>query len=116
MEGSIKGLLDSRPRAGRGGDNAAVVTYCLIASNNFISAAVLDFHERSRLLIDCIPVHKIRVSPAITFTADDVCKLYGRSHVTAALVRRLTIYYRTTVRSHKPGLYYVYRTTSVLYC
>ena len=75
MGGSIEGLLDYRPRADRGGDNAAVFTCCSIASSDFISAAVLDSHERCTvtavkervdilyyvLLIDCIRVHKIHV-------------------------------------------------------
>ena len=55
----------------------------------------LIFHERRRLqkegltvlLIGCIPVHKIHLSPTTSFTAD-LCQLYGRGHATAALVRR----------------------------
>ena len=42
MGGSVEGLLDSRPRASRGGDDAAVVTCIAMASSNFIGAAVLD--------------------------------------------------------------------------
>ena len=39
MGGSVEGLLDSRPRAGRGGDSAAVIICISMASSNFISAA-----------------------------------------------------------------------------
>ena len=63
MEGSLEGLLDPRPRAGRGGDNAAVVTCTSMASSNFTSAAVFDILRTATvLLIDCIPVHKIYFS------------------------------------------------------
>ena len=120
-DGSVESLLDSRPRAGRGNDNATDVTCCSIASSNFISVAELDFHERRRLLrkgftellVEFIPIHKTHVSPATTFTADDVCQLYGRSHATASPVHRLTMYYRTSSRGrHNQGLnYYLYTTT-----
>ena len=103
--GSVEGLLDPRSLAGRGGDNAAVVTCTSMASsNNFISAAVIDIYRPATvLLIDCIiSVHKINVSPGTTFTAD-MCWLYGRCHATAALARRLTTYYRTLVYRHNPG-------------
>ena len=46
MGGSVKSLLYSRPRAGKGVDSAAVDTCCSIASSNFISTAVLDSHKR----------------------------------------------------------------------
>ena len=74
MAGGLEGLLDPRPRAGRGGDNAAVVTCTSMPSSNFISAAVFDIHRTATvLLIDyCIPVHRIHVSPATTFTADEI--------------------------------------------
>ena len=78
MGGSVEGLLDSRPQAGRGGNNAAVVTCISMASCNFISAAVLDISRKvtsakekgfTVSTIDCIPVHQIHVSPATTFNA-----------------------------------------------
>ena len=47
MERSVDGLLGSRPRAGRGGDNAAVVTRISMASSNFISAAVRDISHKA---------------------------------------------------------------------
>ena len=57
MGGSVEGLLDSRPRDGRGGDKAAVVTCFLMASSNFISAAVLDIPRKTMAVkerVDCI--------------------------------------------------------------
>ena len=70
--------MDSRPRAGRDGDNAAVVTCISIASSNFIGATVLDISQKATAvkervavsLMDCIAVHKIHVSPTKTFIAD----------------------------------------------
>ena len=117
MGGSVKGLLDSCLRAARGGDNAAVVACVSMASSILISAAVLNISRKAQNCIidtvDCIPVHKIHVSPATTFTTD-VCKLHGRRHATAALVRRLrTINYRTILCRHSPGLHYYLHTTSV---
>ena len=84
MGGSVECLLDFRPRAGRGGDKAAVVTCCLIAavtSSSALLCLILTKGDGCRgkkrlavlLIIDCIYVHKIHdVSPATTFTAD-VC-------------------------------------------
>ena len=81
MRGSVKGLLNSRPRAGRDGDNAVVVTCISIASrSNFIRAAMLDISQKATSvkekvvvsLMDCIAVQKIHVCPAKTCTAD-VC-------------------------------------------
>ena len=106
MVGSVEGLLGPSPRAERGGDHAAVVTCTSMPnSSNFISAAVFDIYPAATvLLIDFIPVHKIHVSPATTFTTEyNVSWLYGRCHATAALVRRLTTYYRTFVCHHNPG-------------
>ena len=59
MGGSVEGLLDSRPQAGRGGDNAAVATCngISMASSNFISAAVLDISRKATAVkerVDCI--------------------------------------------------------------
>ena len=42
MGGSVEGLLDPCPRAGRGSDNAAAVTYTSKACSNFVTTAVLD--------------------------------------------------------------------------
>ena len=73
MGGSVEGLLDPRPRADRGDDNAAAVTCTSMSSSNFVSVVVFDIYQTATvLLIDCILVHKIHVSPATTFTAD-VC-------------------------------------------
>ena len=60
MGGSVEGLLDSCPRAGRGGDNAAVVTCNSMASSNFISAAVLDISMASSNFISaaCLISHE----------------------------------------------------------
>ena len=70
MGGSVEGLLDPSPRAG---DHVAVVTCTSMASSNFVSVVVFDMSQTATLLlIDCILVHKIHVSPAPTFTAD-VC-------------------------------------------
>ena len=57
MGGSVESLLYSRPRAGRGGDNAAVVTCISMASSNFISAVVLDISQKATSVkerVDCI--------------------------------------------------------------
>ena len=57
MGGSVAGMLDFRPRAGRGGDNAAVVTCCSMASSNFSSAAMLDISRKVTNVkerVDCI--------------------------------------------------------------
>ena len=81
MGEGVRGLLDSRPQAGRGGDKAAIATCISMASSNFNSAAVLDISQKvtavkekelTVLLINYIPVHKIHVSSATTFTAN-VC-------------------------------------------
>ena len=98
MRESVEGLLDSRPRAGRDSDNAAIATCISIYSSSFIGATVLDISQKATAvkervavsLMDCIAVHKTHVFPAKTFTAN-VCKLYGRCHAGAALVRRLII-------------------------
>ena len=57
MGGSVEGLLDPSPRAGRGGDNAAVVTYTPMGCSNFVSAAVLDISRKAMAVeerVDCI--------------------------------------------------------------
>ena len=57
MGGNVEGLLDSRPRAGRVGDKAAVVTCILMARSNFIGAAVLDISRKATAVkegVDCI--------------------------------------------------------------
>ena len=57
MGGSVEGLLDPSPRAGRGGDNAAVVTCTSMACSNFVSAAVLDISRKAMAVketVDCI--------------------------------------------------------------
>ena len=46
MGGSADGLLDPSPRAGRGGDNTAVVTCTSMVSSNFVSTAVLDISRK----------------------------------------------------------------------
>ena len=57
MGGSVEGLLDPSPQAGRGGDNAAVVKCTSMASNNFVSAAVLDISRTvtavKKRVVDC---------------------------------------------------------------
>ena len=80
MGGGVEGLLDSRLRAGRGDENAAVFTCFSIASSNFISDAVLDISRKATAVeerVGCIDwfisVHEIHVFPATSFTADDVC-------------------------------------------
>ena len=80
VRGSVERLMDSRPRVGRDGENAAVVTCISIASSNFIRATVLDISQKATSvkervavsLMDCIAVHKTHVSPAKAFAAD-VC-------------------------------------------
>ena len=47
MGGSVEGLLDSRLRAGRGGDNALIVKCISMGSTNFISADVLDISRKA---------------------------------------------------------------------
>ena len=47
MGGSVEGLLDPSPRAGRGGDNASAVTYTSMACSNFVTAAVLDISRKA---------------------------------------------------------------------
>ena len=58
MGGSVEGLLDPIPRAGRGGDNAAVVICTSMASSNFVSAVVLDISRKAtgvkEIVVDCI--------------------------------------------------------------
>ena len=59
MGGSVDGLLDPSPRAGRGGDNTAVVTCTSMVSSNFVSAAaVLDISRKATTVkervVDCI--------------------------------------------------------------
>ena len=79
MRESVEGLLDSRLRAGRDGDNAADVTCISIASSNFIRAIVLDISQKATAakkrvavsVMDCIAV-TINVTTAKAFTAD-VC-------------------------------------------
>ena len=56
MGGSVEGLLDPSPRAGRGGDNAAVVTCTSMVCSN-VSAAVLDISRKTIAVkerADCI--------------------------------------------------------------
>ena len=57
MGGSVEGLLHPSPRAGRGGDNAAVVTCTSMASSNFVNAAVLDISRKAMVVkerVGCI--------------------------------------------------------------
>ena len=57
MGGSVENLLDPRPRAGRGGKNAAFVTRTSMASSNFISAALFDISRKATTVkerVDCI--------------------------------------------------------------
>ena len=57
MERSVEGLLDPSPRAGKGGDNAAVVPCTSVASSNFVSAAVLDISRKAMAVketVNCI--------------------------------------------------------------
>ena len=57
MGGSVEGLLDPSPRAGRGGDNAAVVTCTSMACGSIVSAAVLDISRKAMAveeIVDCI--------------------------------------------------------------
>ena len=57
--------------------NSHTATCISLGNSNFISAAVLDISRKATavketLLVDCIPVHKVHVSPAASFTAN-VC-------------------------------------------
>ena len=60
MGGSVEGLLAARPRAGRGDDNAAVVTCNSIsmASSDFISATTVLHISRKETAVkervDCL--------------------------------------------------------------
>ena len=57
MGGSVEGLLEPNLRAGRGGDNAAIVTCTRMVSSNFVSAAVLDMSRKTtavKEMFDCI--------------------------------------------------------------
>ena len=58
MGGSVDGLMDPSPRAGRGGDNTAVVTCTSMVSSNFVRAALLDISRKATAIkervVDCI--------------------------------------------------------------
>ena len=57
MGGSVDGLLDPSLRAGRSGDNTAVVTCTSMVSSNFVSATVLDISRKAtavKEIVDCI--------------------------------------------------------------
>ena len=74
VEGPAESAGPSSARRQRGRQRCGFhVTCTSMSSSNFVSAAVFDIYQTaSVLLIDCILVHKIHVSPAPTFTAD-VC-------------------------------------------
>ena len=93
-----------------------VFTCCSIASSNFISVARLDISRKAAVkeradcidrLYSCIQNSWLSSYKLYRYIYIYICMLvvYGRSHATASLVHRLTMY-RTIVCRYNPDLYY----------
>ena len=57
MGGSVEGLLDSSPQAGRSGDIDAIVTCTSMVNSNFVSVAVFDISRKAtavKEIVECI--------------------------------------------------------------